>query len=114
MIKKFNQFNPAPSPGMEYVLPLIYVENKEDLSGQDYAYHIDQFDFEVADAGYSNKKQFNFVVIGEPFILDANLYEGSYTIGIIPIEIPVNGQGYLVFDGVWFWLGTKSFMITTK
>jgi len=110
-IQARNVFDMTPNTQIEYILPLIYVENVKDLTGNDYPYYIDESDFEIADAGYSNKKQFNFIVIGEPYVLDANLYEGSVTIGVIPFEIPKKDEAYLIFNDIWFWLGTEDLLL---
>lgn len=107
-IKERNPFNPEPEPGMEYILPMIMVANQKDLTEKGIPYTVNEYMFKVADSGYSYKKQFNPVVIGEPYILDSKLYEGSYTAGVAPYVIPIGSEAYLIISDVWFWLGTKN------
>ena len=68
--------------------------------------------FEIADSGYSHTLKMNMVVINEPDVLDARLYEGSYTSGYVVHQMGIGEQCYLVLDNeYWFDLGTKSYSL---
>lgn len=107
-----NKFNSQPVDGYEYVVPYVFVANTKDLSGKDEPYHADQYMFELADSGYSHTLKMNMVVINEPDVLEARLYEGSYTSGYVVHQTGIGEQCYLVLDGeYWFDLGTESYSL---
>ncbi len=111
-LKVQNKFNDPPLEGYEYVVPYVVVANIEDLSGNDEPYQVDQYMFEIADSGYSHTLKMNMVVINEPDVLDARLYEGSYTSGYVVHQMGIGEQCYLVLDNeYWFDLGTKSYSL---
>ena len=117
LMQSQNMFNDVPAQGYEYVIPMIMVANLEDLEGEDEPFEVDDTVFEFADAGYSHKKSYDFsymMVINEPHILDCKLYEGSYTVGLLPYMAPVNDNCYLYFQGIWFELGTVHYLPETE
>lgn len=97
-IKTQNDYNDPPMEGYEYIIPMIFIANMEDLSGEDKPFEANQYTFELADSGYSHTFKMNMVAINEPHVLDAKLYEGSYTIGVVVHQAQIGEKCYLVLQ----------------
>ena len=109
--KNQNMFNKTPSDDYEFIMPMVTVANIKDLTGKDEPLEVDQYMFEFADSGYSHKQYGkSTVIINEPFVLDAKLYEGSGTTGIMGFVARISDECYMYCDGVWFELGSTHYL----
>ena len=111
VVRSQNMFNPTAPDKHEFVLPMVAVMNMKDYSGEDKYIEIDQDLFEFSDSGYSHKKYYKHeIIINEPLILDAKLYEGSMTTGLMAFFAPIGDECYLYFNGAWFELGSVHYL----
>ena len=90
----------------EYMIVVLSVDNTKDLTGNDEAFYVGHEQVMLANKTYVSKVPERIAHL--PDEIDGNMYEGSSHAGYLLYKVNVDEEYYLVYQNIWFDLGTSS------
>lgn len=94
----------------EYMLVVLSVDNIEDLTGNDEAFHVGHEEVMLANKNFVARNPSRIAHIQDE--LEGYMYEGSTHAGFLLYEVNDNEEYYLVYQDKWFDLGTDTDEVT--